>query len=161
MNVIGIDPGVTGAWAVHENGLLDILADLPVLGGRIDGGALAHELKAFHPDHTVIYLEDTHAMPKNGSIASFSLGLNTGIIIGVVQSLRHPLVRVRPATWKSKMSVSRLDKNAIRGVVRELYPAYADRFARVKDHNRAEAVLISRYGVAHQLQEENSLAWTP
>jgi crossover junction endodeoxyribonuclease RuvC len=154
--VIGIDPGVSGAYAVHINGVLDEVNDLPVLGGRIDGGALAHTLKDFHPDDSVIYLEDTHAMPKNGSIASFSLGLNTGIIIGVCQSLRHPLVRVRPAAWKSKMSVSRLDKNAIRGVARELYPSVADAFARVKDHNRAEAVLISRYGVAQQLQEANA-----
>ena len=54
------------------------------------------------------------------------------------------------------MSVTNLDKNAIRGVVRELYPAHADTFQRVMDHNRAEAVLISRYGVAHQLQEANA-----
>ena len=95
-------------------------------------------------------------MPKNGSIASFSLGLNTGIIIGVVQSLSHPLVRVRPTVWKQKMGVSRLDKNGVRGIVRELYPAHADRFKRVMDHNRAEAVLISRYGVANELQEANT-----
>jgi hypothetical protein len=54
------------------------------------------------------------------------------------------------------MSVNALDKNAIRGIVRELYPDWEARFARVKDHNRAEAVLISRYGVAHQLQEANA-----
>ena len=95
-------------------------------------------------------------MPKNGVIATFSLGINSGIIIGVIQSMRHPFVRVRPQTWKSKMSVSRKDKNAIRGIVRELYPEHANLFHRVKDHNRAEAVLISRYGVAAQLQEANA-----
>lgn len=156
MICIGIDPGVTGAWAVHTAGTLSFVDDLPVLGGRIDGAALADLLGAYDPDVTCVYLEDTHAMPKNGSIASFSLGLNTGIIIGVVQTLSHPLFRVRPVVWKRKMSVNALDKNAIRGVVRELYPTHADRFARVKDHNRAEAVLISRYGVAQQLQEAHA-----
>ena len=151
MIIVGIDPGVTGALAVHENGVLTNVEDLPVLDGRIDGKALSDLL--IDVSAHAIYLEDTHAMPKNGSIASYSLGLNTGIIVGVVQSLSHPLVRVRPATWKTKMSVTRLDKNGIRGVVRELYPSWADTFKRVMDHNRAEAVLISRYGVATELQE--------
>jgi len=156
MIVIGIDPGVTGAYAIHDGGVLYTVDDLPVLGGRIDGGAFAHTLKMYSPEDTVIYLEDTQAMPKNGSIASFSLGLNTGIIIGVVQTLRHPLVRVKPQAWKRKMSVTGLDKNGTRGLVRELYPAWETSFRRVMDHNRADAVLISRYGVAHQLQEANA-----
>ena len=155
MIVVGIDPGVTGAWAAHDRGVLRFIQDLPVFDGRVDGAALYETLDAFDGEVTV-YLENTQAMPKNGSIASYSLGLNTGIIIGVVQSLRHPLVRVRPAEWKKKMSVTKLDKNGIRGVAREIYPQWADSFKRVMDHNRAEAVLISRYGVAHQLQGANA-----
>jgi crossover junction endodeoxyribonuclease RuvC len=152
--IVGIDPGVTGALAVHENGVLTNVEDLPVLDGRIDGKALSDLL--IDVSAHAIYLENTQPMPKNGSIASYSLGLNTGIIIGVVQSLSHPLVRVRPSTWKAKMAVSRLDKNGVRGVVRELYPQWADTFKRVMDHNRAEAVLISRYGVATELQERTN-----
>lgn len=156
MIVCGIDPGVAGAIAVHDRGKLTDVIDMPVLDGRTDGAALYEILALDTLDNNVIvYLENTQPMPKNGSIASYSLGLNTGIIVGVVQSLRHPLVRVRPQTWKGKMSVTRKDKNAIRGIVRELYPEHADLFKRVKDHNRAEAVLISRYGVATQLQEAN------
>jgi len=153
--VIGIDPGVTGAWAAYERGSLRFVQDLPVLDGRIDGAALYETLGRFEGD-VIVYLENTQPMPKNGSIASYSLGLNTGIIIGVVQSLRHPLVRVRPQEWKKKMSVTKLDKNGIRGIVREIYPQWADSFKRVMDHNRAEAVLIGRYGVTHQLQEANA-----
>ena len=148
--VVGIDPGVTGALAVHYNGKLVDAIDMPVYDGRTDGTALADIFTDWAPD--VIYVEHTQPMPKNGSIASFSLGMNSGIIIGVTQSMRHPFVRVRPQAWKSKMSVSRKDKNAIRGIVRELYPEHAHLFRRVMDHNRAEAVLISRYGVAEQLQ---------
>lgn len=154
MIIIGIDPGVTGAFAVHERGALTAIVDLPSHDGRIDGAYLYDLLD--HSEDTIVYLENTQAMPKNGSIASYSLGLNTGIIIGVVQSLSHPLVRVRPAEWKRKMAVTKLDKNGIRGIARELYPSWADSFKRVMDHNRAEAVLISRYGVAHQLQEANA-----
>lgn len=153
--IIGIDPGITGAYAIHDRGGLVYIGDLPVLDGRIDGAELADILTKYAGDKAV-YLENTQAMPKNGSIASYSLGLNTGIIIGVVQTLSYPLVRVRPSVWKQKMGVSRLDKNGIRGVVRELYPAWQSSLGRVKDHNRAEAVLISRYGVANHLQEANA-----
>lgn len=149
--IIGIDPGVSGAVAVHDAGVLTMVTDMPTHAGRTDGNALADLIGAYGPEATV-YLEDAHAMPHNGSIASFSLGLNSGIVIGVVQALSHPLVRVRPMTWKSKLHVTRHDKNALRGIVREIYPSWADSFKRVKDHNRAEAVLISRYGVAAELQ---------
>ena len=155
MIVVGIDPGVTGAVAVHDGGALVAIHDLPVLGGRVDGTAMADLLLDIVPHE--VFLENTQPMPKNGSIASFSLGLNTGIIIGVVQSLSYPLTRVRPHVWKSKMGVSRMDKNAIRGVAKELYPAWARWFERVKDHNRAEAVMISRYGVTVNLQAEASV----
>ena len=149
--VVGIDPGVTGAIAVHVGGRLAMVDDMPVYDGRTDGNDLAEILATWNPD--VVYVEHTQPMPKNGSIASFSLGMNSGIIIGVLAAMRHPFVRVRPTVWKSKMSVTHKDKNAIRGIVRELYPEHAHMFKRVMDHNRAEAVLISRYGVAAQLQE--------
>ena len=54
------------------------------------------------------------------------------------------------------MAVMHKDKNALRGIVREIYPDFADHFKRVKDHNRSEAVLISRYGVMMSIQEANA-----
>ena len=149
MRIVGIDPGTTGALAMHDAGVLVKVFDLPVFDGRTDGAGLSDLLRELGPD--AVYLENTQAMPKNGSIASYSLGLNTGIVVGVVQALSYPLIRVRPAEWKRKMGVTKMDKNAIRGVVREIYAPQAPLFARVKDHNRAEAVLISRYGVAVSL----------
>ena len=152
--IVGVDPGITGALAVHIDGRLTAISDMPVYDGRTDAKALRDILEVWGPD--CVFVEHTQPMPKNGVIASFSLGQNTGIILGVLGAMRHPYVRVRPQAWKSKMSVSRKDKNAIRGIVRELYPQHAHMFKRVMDHNRAEAVLISRYGVAHQLQEMNA-----
>lgn len=155
MKVVGVDPGVTGAIALHDKGELAALDDMPVFDGRVDGAGVAELLRKMQPD--CVFIEQSHAMPLNGRIASFSLGMNTGIVIGVVQSLSHPLFRITPAKWKSKMGVTRLDKNGIRGIVREMYPDWASCFARVKDHNRAEAVLISRYGVANMIARANEL----
>lgn len=156
MKVIGIDPGVAGAIALHDKGKLTALQDMPVFDGRADGTALAAMLREMDPD--VVYLETSHAMPRNGTIASFSLGQNTGIVIGVVQALSHPLFRITPIRWKTKMGVKQLDKNGVRGIVREMYPDWSSCFSRVKDHNRAEAVLISRYGVATMIERENELS---
>lgn len=156
MRVIGIDPGITGAIALHDAGRLTALQDMPVFDSRVDGAAVATLLREMKPD--CVYIETSHAMPRNGSIASFSLGMNTGIVIGVVQSLSHPLFRITPVRWKMKMGVKRLDKNALRGVVREMYPDWQSCFARVKDHNRAEAVLISRYGVSQMIERANELS---
>lgn len=155
MKVVGIDPGVTGALALHDGGKLTTLEDMPVFDGRVDGAGVSDILRAMDPD--AVYIETSHAMPRNGTIASFSLGMNTGIVIGVVQSLSHPLFRITPARWKSKMGVTKLDKNGLRGIVREMYPDWQSCFARVKDHNRAEAVLISRYGVAQMIERANEL----
>lgn len=149
-----MDPGVTGALALHVNGSLEDIQDMPVHDTRVDGAAISVLLTRWAPDF--VFIENTQPMPRNGVVPSFKLGLNTGIVIGVVQALQHPLIRVRPQTWKGKMGVSRMDKNGIRGVVREIYPSWASCFARVKDHDRAEAVLISRYGVTVNLQEANA-----
>lgn len=155
MRVVGVDPGIAGAMAMHVDGKLSSLEDMPVFDGRVDGAGVADKLVAWKPD--CVFVEVSHAMPLNGRIASFSLGMNTGIVIGVVQALSHPLFRITPARWKQKMGVTRLDKNGVRGIVREMYPEWSGLFARVKDHNRAEAVLISRYGVSQMITRANEL----
>lgn len=156
MRVVGVDPGVSGALALHVDGKLASLEDMPVFNGGVDGARVAEILRNnMAPD--CVFIEVSHAMPFNGRIASFSLGMNTGIVIGVVQSLSHPLFRITPGKWKSKMGVTKMDKNGIRGIVREMYPDWHSCFARVKDHNRAEAVLISRFGVSQMIARANEL----
>lgn len=151
MIVIGIDPGMTGALAVFGSGRLMQVHDMPTFDGRVDG----IELSEIIDGADVIYLENTHPMPKNGSIASYKLGLNTGIVIGVIQSLGQPLIRIPSSTWKRYSGLLGKPKEAAIGLARELYPAMNDMLKRQRDHNRAEAVLIGRYGVYRQIQERN------
>ena len=108
--IVGIDPGITGGIACIFHGKLVGVEAMPVHDGRADGRELDEILNHWEPD--AVYLENTQPMPKNGSIASFSLGLNTGIVIGVVQSNSFRLVRVRPIDWKRKMGLVGKDKNA-------------------------------------------------
>ena len=83
---------------------------------------------------------------RTARIASYSLGLNSGIVIGVVQAMGFPLERVRPMAWKKMMGLFKKPKAASRGMASELFPEFADQFRRVKDDGRAEAALIARYG---------------
>ena len=141
--ILGVDPGVTGALALLEGGELTHVIDMPIYASRVQGGTLADIIREADPHYVVV--EDTHPMPKNGSIASFKLGLNTGAVGGVVQALGHPLVRVRPMLWKKRNGLINQPKDASRGLVQELYPDMAHYFKRVKDQGRADAVLIARY----------------
>lgn len=151
MIVVGIDPGITGGLACFVGGVLHDTVDMPVFDTRVDGSAVCALFDTWEPD--VIYIEDVHAMPKNGSIASFKLGLNTGIVTGVVHALGISMRRVSPSVWKRSMGIR--GKDAARQLVAEVYPAHASKVALVKHHGRADAVLIGRYGVFDQVRERN------
>lgn len=156
MIVMGIDPGMTGALAVIAQGKLVAVEPMPTYDGRVDGQEIDTMLGEYEPD--CVYVENTQPMPKNGSIANYSLGLNTGIVIGAVTSNRFRLVRVRPVDWKRKMGLIGKDKNASRGLARELFPDFADRYRRVRDDGMAEACLIARYGVFNEMATHFEMA---
>ena len=146
--IAGIDPGITGGLACIHRGKLVAVEAMPVHDGRADGRAIDEMLTEWEPD--AVYVENTQPMPKNGSIASYSLGLNTGIVIGVIQANGFRMVRVRPQEWKKKMGLTGKDKNASRGLATELFPEFASSFKLVKNDGMAEAALIARYGAFNE-----------
>lgn len=155
---MGIDPGVTGAIAVIHGGHLKAVYDMPINDSRADGAEVAAILNdiAVASDIASVFIEDTQPMPKNGSIASFKLGYNTGVIVGVVQGLSYPLRRVRPVIWKRESGLIGKDKTASRGLATELYPSHAADFRLAKHDGRAEAALIARWGLGALIKEGNS-----
>lgn len=155
--VIGVDPGVTGALAVLIDGRLVAVFDMPVNESQADPRAIADMITAVteHAEIAAVVVEKTQPMPKNGSIASFKLGFNTGVVIGVVQTLQHPLRRVPPAEWKRGSGLIGKTKAASRGLATELYPGFAEQFRLVKHDGRAEAALIARYGLSELIKEDN------
>ena len=155
MRVVGIDPGMTGAIAITGDGHGVAVTDMPVFNGRVDGMEVHRILGKMEPD--VVYIEDTQPMPRNGSIASFKLGMNTGIVVGVVHTEGLAMVRVKPSVWKRKMGLISKPKDAVRGLVCELYPQMQQKVRLVKHQGRADAIMIARYGLydqIHQHQEE-------
>lgn len=156
MLTYGIDVGVTGAVAVLCNGRLEDVADLPavqvgagVVRRQIDPAALAAILRGWRArygvDAEMAVIERVASMPRQGVSSVFSLGHSAGIVHGVVAALGIPWQTVAPQTWKRQFGLGR-DKQESRSAASRLYPEQAGRWALVKHHNRAEAVLLARYG---------------
>ncbi|MFK0570598.1 hypothetical protein [Endozoicomonas sp.] len=97
-------------------------------------------------DHiAMVYLEQVHAMPKQGVTSMFNMGRSFGAIEGVISTINLPLTYITPVTWKRRARLIGKEKDVSRTRALELYPAAP--LTRKKDHNRADAILIARYGI--------------
>jgi hypothetical protein len=172
--VIGIDIGMTGAVAavgpagaqVHD---LPVTADGParmkaVPGGkavkqslRLCGRGLRELLQRLVPagETALVLFEDVKPRPMgNGNShgntmhSQGSLMRSRGIVEGVLDGLSWVEARaVTPQAWKRHFGLIGEAKGDSRARARALYPALAGELARVKDHNRAESLLIAHYGL--------------
>lgn len=143
--VLGVDPGLTGAialWDPRDDTL--IIKDMPVTAGVVSPTLLSWELRELAPE--LAWVEEVHAMPKQGVSSTFKFGASYGAVLGVLAALEVPTLLVTPNKWKRLLGLSR-DKGASRGRAAQLFPKHAGSFSRVRDDGRAEAVLVAYYGV--------------
>jgi crossover junction endodeoxyribonuclease RuvC len=139
VRIVGVDPGLTGALALLQDGELTDVVDMPVLDRRVQAPEIVRLLQRWSP--TVVVVEEINAMPR-GSIASFSLGYSMGTLVAAVQTSSHPLARITPSEWKRIMRLTR-DKNLSRRMATEMWPHKRDEFRLAKHDGRAEAALIA------------------
>jgi len=152
--VIGIDPGITGAvgWMTAAEAHVD---DMPTMAAgeargsirrQVNPAALASMLRNIMVpegrDETMVVLERADGYIDNKA-ACFSMGNSYGCCRGVVAALGLSLVVTRAQDWKRHYHLSR-DKDQARRRAIELYPTLE--LGLKKHHNRAEAILIARYG---------------
>ncbi|MDQ0505971.1 RuvC family protein [Xanthobacter agilis] len=151
MIILGVDPGLNGAFAILGDGALIEAADLPTMGEgarrRLDSGAWSDTLRLTRFDLAVV--EQVGAMPGQGVSSMFRFGYAAGQIIGVIDALRIPVKWVSPASWKRSMNIG-ADKEKSRALAIETFPDLRDRFRRKADHGRAEAALIALWGARTQ-----------
>lgn len=172
MIVVGIDPGLTGAVACigHKAQMLH-LQDIPVMergsGGatvknQVNATALAELLREwlnpYDKNEILVVIEMAQSMPaavrtKGGGIkivqggsSIFSTGHSAGMIEGVVGACHYQHRLVKPTEWKKVMRLT-ATKEQCRAYAQRLYPEAPLHL--MKHHNRAEALLLARYG--HQL----------
>ncbi len=162
--IIGIDTGATGAISIFVNGTLERVLDTPftkTARGKavVSGGLLADIIDQTLVDRAysvneektsiVVYVEDVHAMPRDGAAGSFSFGLSKGITLGVLEALQIPYVLISPQKWKRSFRMIGSDKDYSRTRAIAEFPHFRDELKYKKNVDRADAIWIGYWGVMY------------
>lgn len=171
---IGIDPGLSGAIVgLDADGRLLFYSDTPVINNK--GKRLLNiqglvnwfnEVLEEHSEKTgeewdaLAFIEEVHAMPKQGVVSTFRFGHVVGCLQATLQALGIPWQSVRPIRWKRAMMTGAgplKDKSTSVLVASRIWRGLP--LDRKKDHNRAEAALIAEFGrkidiTAHKWADE-------
>lgn len=157
MIVIGVDIGMTGALAAIDRRGTYSLRDLPVIGEpgdrRVQGRQLLDMLREFVRigDAGLVVFEDVRVRAMGSRQMAHStegaLVKARGVVEAACDIAGLRFEKVQPQTWKRHYGLNGKDKADAREIATRLHPAAASELKRVKDHNRAEALLIARYGL--------------
>ena len=165
MVIIGIDVGINGAAAAlcpaDDEGpeFISDAIDLPTIPdgtkNQIDEIALARWLRLVGATHAVI--ENVRAMPSipgkdavrrsMGSASAFRFGMAAGQIRATCRVRGLEVSFVEPSVWKRWHGLAGPDKENSRQLALQRWPLSAYLLRRKKDHQRAEAMLIAKWGV--------------
>ncbi len=166
--IVGIDPGVTGAIAMIDGQgklleVIDVEAIEQAKKGRrrLDLHHFAWAIRQISADWIMphlIVIEVQHSMHNQGMVSTFTNGYGYGGMLGILTALDQPYCVVRPNDWKVFFRLSSASKAQSREMVMARFPGQADQFKRVKDHNRAEAVLIALWGLKYNGQAKEDVS---
>jgi crossover junction endodeoxyribonuclease RuvC len=152
MMILGIDPGLSGALAFFdtESEVL-VIIDMPTVEMTRNGKNKREVSAALIADAVAgkgikqAYIERVSAMPGQGVSSMFSFGRSVGVVEGVLAAYEIPTTFITPQAWMKAMGI-RAGKDGSRERAMQLFPRYADLFARKKDDGRSDAALIAKYG---------------
>lgn len=144
--ILGVDPGLSGAVAFYFPSRPDLIGaeDMPVVDGSIDVAHLARRIGQMATSLAIV--ERVGSMPGQGLSSTFRFGVAYGAVLGVLGALAIPVHLVAPGKWKRHFALP-ADKEAARGLAIRTWPA-SPHFSRKKDHGRAEASLLAKYGAS-------------
>lgn len=158
--VIGIDPGVTGAVAVIRGDAqcyqIQCVYDLPIkiekkasgkIRRSIDALAFQRMIEALNKEYSIdqIICEALIPAPRSGSMQSFSMGMAQGTLTTILHLSKIPFFLVYPAKWKQSLSIPSDKIGSLKKATRIFKED--THWKRKRDHNRAEAALLSLYGL--------------
>lgn len=173
---IGIDPGVSGALALLEDGWPVLLADMPTMTKASGKDAVApNALRAILREwrrrapgaDCLVVLEQVNAMPSDdggerrgmGAASAFGFGTSYGIAWGIAVGVGLKVQQVVPTVWKRSWGLLGKEKDAGRIECLSQWPAIADQLKRKRDTGRAEAALMASWGWRkHQIGQDKAVA---
>lgn len=108
--------------------------------------ALVHQLNA--PRGSVAYVEQAQPFPKDGKQGWYSTGFGYGAWVGILVASGFRVVPVRAQAWKKAAGICGREytKDDSRALASMLFPELSPLLKRKKDHGRADALLIARFG---------------
>lgn len=159
--MLGIDPGVSGGFAVVRyrdlrsgNHAVDLLAvgrfpTLEVKVGRtkrtrLDVVALADVIYKLSDQFAfdAVAIEEVHAMPAQGVVSTFTFGRALGIVEGITAGLAQHIY-VPPQRWQP-LTGATSDKRASLGLCVKFFGEHwAPDFKTLADSGKADAALIA------------------
>ena len=143
MVYIGIDPGARGGIAIIQGNNVQVFP--------YSNQALRY-ICQLSSDMSSVVVENVHAMPGQGVTSMFTFGRNFGYILGVLEAFQMQYTLIDPRTWKNYFGIS-ADKQSSIDKCKELYPGInllPTKRCRKESDGMAEAVLIARWGKAHE-----------
>lgn len=134
---LGIDPGVSGGWALLDPDGAVLLA-MKMGDGPADIGKQPQTCKdrAFvvlqEPYRIHAMVERVHSSPQMGVASAFTFGRNVGAILGALAASGIPVDEIQPKAWQKIMGVvyptrpkgdkTPRDKNVTKRRAQQLFP---------------------------------------
>ena len=158
MDLLAVDPGLSGGLCFMQAGVIVEVLDMPTLSDgsnrQLDVMAICRRIDKWKPRIAII--ENVQPMPSipgangvrrgMGAASSFRFGFAVGQIRAIAVCYGLEVRLVHPVTWKRHFGLKGPDKEQSRQRALELVPDAAPWLARKKDHNRSEACLLALYG---------------
>lgn len=154
MIIVGIDPGAKGgiAFLDSEIGVTDTFK-MPLRDdGEIDAVKLYWLLLLSCHDGSIVYVENVHSMPGQGSVSTFKFGKSLGKIMATAEIAfgEDNVSHVSPVAWqKAGPGKTGGDKNITIEWVKKTYPEaqIIPKGCRVPHDGICDAIGIAHYGM--------------
>ena len=108
MTYVGIDPGLSGAVAILQDGDVE-LADTPTLstgkGSRRVYSVVAMRALLVAAMPRLVVIEQQQAMPRQGVSSTFSTGYGFGLWTGLLAGLEIRYEVVTPRRWQKDLGI--------------------------------------------------------
>lgn len=151
MITIGIDPGLSGAIGILNEGRYVAVEDMPIISkgsgsvkNEVDPAGLIKILRSYASadEYVMAVVERVNAMPGQGVSSVFSLGDSFGCARSAIAACRFEMTYITPPQWKRHFKLT-TDKEASRALAIRMFP---DAPLNLKKHSdRAEALLMARW----------------
>lgn len=147
MRVLGIDPGLSGAYVLMEDGEPIEWGTMPVMlegsNKRVNAASLAAQWRDAYVDKAM--MEQVNAMPGQGVTSMFTFGHAAGTVRGVLGALEIPVTMVTPQAWKKQVGLLNKDKDAARSLAIQKWPTWRALDKKGEGQAYADAALIATY----------------